>query len=109
VLRFRWTSLVLSSAIASVALSQTQTLKATLYHTFTGHTGPGRQAVFSPDGTLLATASVDRTVKLWHLPDGKLTGVLTNPEGITSIAFSPDGLLLATGSSDDKIRLWAVR
>jgi WD40 repeat protein len=64
---------------------------------------------FSPDGKLLATASVDKTVKLWEVATGSLARTLTHPEGVTSVAFSPDGELLATTSYDLQVRLWRVR
>lgn len=85
------------------------TLRAHLHHTFTGHSEAGRQVAFSPDGQLLATSSVDRTVKLWRLADRKLIQSLTHPEGITSIAFSPDGQWLASGSYDKTVRVWRLQ
>ncbi|MFF4402740.1 WD40 repeat domain-containing protein [Streptomyces sp. NPDC001480] len=36
----------------------------------TGHTDGVYNCTFSPDGTLLATASDDRTVRLWRVTDG---------------------------------------
>ena len=63
-----------------------------------GHTGPVDRAVFSPDGTHLATASWDHTVKVWNI--GGHTGF------ITELAFSPDGRYLATSSYDKTVKLW---
>ena len=64
----------------------------------------------SPDGTLLATASDDRTVRLWELPDGTSKAVLTGHlSWVEGCAFSPDGALLATTSRDRTIRLWDTR
>jgi WD40 repeat protein len=69
---------------------------------------PGREVAFSPDGQILATSSVDSTVKLWRVGDGKLLRTLQHPEGVTSIAFSPDGQQLVSGSYDSKVRLWRM-
>jgi WD40 repeat protein len=65
---------------------------------------------FSPDGRLLATASSDRTVKLWSLPSGREMHTLTGHErAVYRLAFSPDGRLLATASLDGTLRLWEPR
>ena len=61
---------------------------------------------FSPDGKTFATASADKTVKLWNL-DGKVLKTLKSHEDeVLSVAFSPDGKLLASGSKDNTVKLW---
>ena len=61
---------------------------------------------FSPDGKILATASLDNTVKLW-----KANGLLINTleehnDGVSSVSFSPDGKTIATVSLDNTVKLW---
>lgn len=64
----------------------------------------------SPDGTQLASASLDATVKVWDIPSGEqLINILAYPVGTTStiVAFSPDGTRLATvGDLDETARIW---
>jgi WD40 repeat protein len=73
--------------------------------TLTGHTDRVWWVAFSPDGTLLATASNDRTARLWDVTTARERATLT--EGATWAEFSPDGTLLATVSSRT-VRLWAI-
>lgn len=63
------------------------------------------------DGSLLATASGDRTVRFWNprtrTPVGEpLSG---HTGAVHAVAFSPDGTLLATGGGDHTVRLWDPR
>lgn len=76
--------------------------------TFTGHSGIVFEVMFSPDGELLASGSVDNTVSVWQKKDGKILRTLQHPSGVTALAFSPDGKYLATGSYDSNVRLWRV-
>ncbi|MGW6056823.1 nSTAND1 domain-containing NTPase [Streptomyces sp. NPDC055189] len=79
-----------------------------------GHKGAVYLTSFSPDGRLLATASYDRTVRLWDVSDPSRPEPLGKPlTGHTSWAssavFSPDGDTLATASDDGTVRMWDVR
>ncbi|KAI9687134.1 MAG: hypothetical protein M1822_002545 [Bathelium mastoideum] len=75
-----------------------------------GHKSWIRAVAFSPDGKTLASASNDKTVRLW---DGTTGAALQRLKGHTDtvwdVAFSPDGTTLASASSDKTIRLWDRR
>jgi WD40 repeat protein len=62
---------------------------------------------FSPDGHILATASNDKSIRLWNVAKAAPLGqpITTRSETGYTLAFSPDGHYLATGS-DDALRLW---
>jgi WD40 repeat protein len=71
------------------------------------HTGGVTSCAFSPDGALLATASLDGTTHLWQVSDDSVHAVLTgHTGGVWGCAFSPDGGMLATASDDRSVRLW---
>ena len=64
----------------------------------------------SPDGSELASAGADRSIKIWSLPARKHLFTLTGHDGkVESVDFSPDGALLASGGEDKSVRLWDAR
>ena len=77
--------------------------------TLSGHTDGVVSVAFSPEGSILASGSIDHTVQLWdtvtELPIATLIGHTATAR---SVAFSPDGSILASGSHDNTVRLWNV-
>ncbi len=60
---------------------------------------------YSRDGNTIASASTDKTVKLWR-SNGELLGELHHDDSVTKVSFSPDDRQLATASWDNTIKIW---
>jgi WD40 repeat protein/cellulose biosynthesis protein BcsQ len=84
-------------------------MNSSLEKTPRGHTGDVTSVAFSPDGLTLATASWDKTVKLWNVSLGQERLTLRGHGGVvSSIAFVAGQDWLASASWDKTIRLWQV-
>lgn len=70
-----------------------------------GHSGLVSDVSFSPDGKYIASASDDKSVKIWNR-NGKLLHTLKHDNRVNSVSFSPDGELIASASDDSTIKLW---
>jgi len=73
------------------------------------HTFAVASVALSPNGQMLATASLDKTVRLWDSATRKPLGLpLIHKDRVQQVAFSPDNRMLVTACFDGTARLWDV-
>lgn len=86
--------------ITSSAIAQTATWR--------GHTGSGVSAVaVSKDGKLIASAGLDRTVRVWDAATGKLARAFVGHKNeVYSVDISPDGKEIASSDYDGSVLVW---
>jgi WD40 repeat protein len=71
-----------------------------LLSTLGGHNGYVTSLAISGDGTLIASASMDHTIKVWDISSGEVMHAFEIGDAcLNNIAFSPDGRLLATSEA----------
>ena len=74
--------------------------------TTTGDTKGIQDVAFSPDSTLLATASLDGTARIWDAHTGQPLRILDDPTSLYAITFSPNGRKVTTLDYAGVINTW---
>ena len=74
-----------------------------------GHKGPISGLAVSPDGATLASASWDRTIRLWPLAGGAPRVLEGHSQNVNGVAFAPDGTALVRAGYDAAVRIWPLK
>jgi hypothetical protein len=81
-----------------------------LVRTLRGHKGWVDRIAWSPDGKFLASASEDRTIRLWEAETGNLVDIFEGHEDwVYAVAWSNDGQKIISTSADSTIRIWKTK
>ncbi|WP_254173907.1 nSTAND1 domain-containing NTPase [Planktothrix pseudagardhii] len=83
------------------------TLNGEVQKIFRGHQDTVNNVSFSPDGKSIASASQDKTVRIWSVDSEKFI-TLPHESPVWSVVFSPDSQLIATASDDQSIKIWDI-
>ena len=72
-----------------------------------GHSSRVMALAWAPNGTRIATAGYDKTVRIWDTSNGKcITIYRGHTNHVNAVVWSPDGQRIASASDDRTIQIW---
>lgn len=85
-------------------------VKGKIISVLQGHLGPVTSVAFSPDEKQLASASSDRTVRLWDGNSGEsIESPFKHSTRVYSVIFTPDGSQIISGTTEGLVYIWDRR
>lgn len=102
---------ILENLKANTQIRAITALEQVVYgtHEFNRLEGHGfwvNKVCYSRDGQFIASASSDRTIKIWNVAGVLLQTLVGHTNWVTNVAFSPDGNFLVSGSRDNMVKIW---
>jgi WD40 repeat protein len=77
-------------------------------YSLVGHTSTVPNAAFSPDSKLLASVSVDGTLRIWDAATSLPLQTISVYQPLSGIAFTPDGKYVVTSGRDGEVHVYVV-
>lgn len=78
----------------------------TVKYILKGHSAEVTSVSWSPDGTRLASTSLDHTMRLWSVSNQREILATRYNASMQTVAWRPDGSLLASGGADKIVQVW---
>jgi WD40 repeat protein len=98
---------ILFIILISATLVQSQSIETIIQK---GHELSVTAVAISPDSNYVATASRDKSAKLWEVNSGReVRSFLGHEASVISLDFSRDGKYLVTGGNDHTVKVWDVK
>jgi WD40 repeat protein len=76
--------------------------------TLSGHTGQVTGLQFSSDGSKLFSSSLDKSIRVWNVADGKQRGQFTTPSPVNDLALNKDATQVISAGADNLLRVWKL-
>lgn len=96
-----------SAATVPLSVSKPKSRGWRCIHTLKGHTSWVTSVAISSNNLVVASGSLDDTIKVWNLQTGELLGTLFGHlNAVNAVAITPDNLKLASCSDDGNIKIW---
>ncbi|KAG8800432.1 hypothetical protein FRC17_006878 [Serendipita sp. 399] len=107
---FLWNLFASDSKSDAPAETSASGTKAKPLTRLTGHQRQISHVVFSPDGTLAASASWDSSVRLWNGRTGKFIATMRGHVGpVYRLTWSADSRMLVSASKDSTVKIWDLK
>jgi WD40 repeat protein/serine/threonine protein kinase len=74
----------------------------------TGHRSAVTCVAFSPNGSLLASGSADKTVRIQDATTGEVRHILRDQERVADVTFSPDETHVAACGENGYVQVWNI-
>ncbi len=98
-----------NTTVVSAGENKLRIWKPAAVRVYAGHQGPILGLAVHPNGSQLATASADKTLKVFDTNTGNAIRPLAgHTDAVKAVAYTKDGSKIVSGSADKTVKTWNV-